>query len=423
MKRFCALILMAATSYNCEPVSSEIGADFFTDGVLDLTYIDSATVNLSTIRLEDLVTSNATRMLVGSHRDTDLGIISATPFFQVSPESQVNFEDQNVVYDYLSLVLPLDHYSYYDTLSPLTLSVHRVTDEIETDNGYVYNHTTFPIEEESLGSVTFKPRPHGDSIEIKLSDVLGQEIFQKAITGSEELTSGNFLKYIRGFAVVADTSMSACILGVTTNPKLKLHYIDKSTTPAEEKSAEFQTSSHLFFTHISTNRKNTALEIMPSASGRLSSMLTNDRAYIQAGAGLALRIDLPYLHILKQLPNFYPTRAILEIYPTKKLVDVSSQLPSELHVFQADKRNSIYKSLETTALLVEDTDLGRDTHYTFDATAFVNEQMALQLANENALIFTTDNTTYPVSAERLYAAATSHEYKTRLRIYFATVNQ
>ena len=409
---------------SCEPESPEIGSDFFTDGVLDFTYVDSATVNLSTIQIDEMITSSASRMLVGTHRDERLGQVTAAPYFQVTSTGEVNFEDRNFAYDHLSLVLPLDHYSYYDTLLPLTLNVHRVTEDITTENGYLYNSTTFQIENESLGSITLRPRPKYDSIEIQLSDVLGQEIFQKAMSGNEDLTTANFSKYIRGVAVLPDTSSSACIVGLKTTPSLRVHYYDKSTTPITKKWLTFnvQPSSSLYFTNIRCDRKNTSLEMMPSPKDRLSSRQTNGSAYIQAGAGLALRVDLPYLRTLKQLDNFFIGRAILEIYPIRKSSNASTRLPTQLKVFKADKRNGIYEAVETMATLIEDIDLGRDTYYTFDATEFVKGQMELQSLNENALIFTTDSDTYPVSAERIYAAAPGYEYKTRLRIYFATVN-
>jgi hypothetical protein len=185
---------------------------------------------------------------------------------------------------------------------------------------------------------------------------------------------------------------------------------------------DVQSNASLFFTNVSCDRKNTALETMPSEKDRLSSIQTNDRAYVQAGAGLALRVDLPFLRMLKQIENFYVGRALLEIYPIRKSFNGSTRLPDQLKVFKADKRNNIYEEVENVATLVEDIELGRDTYYVFDATEFVKVQMELQSLNENALIFTTDKTTYPVSAERICAAAPGYEYKTRLRIYFATVN-
>jgi hypothetical protein len=424
MTRFFGILVGILMIYSCETESPEIGSDFFTNEVLDFTYIDSATVNLSTIQLAEMVTSTSSRMLVGTHRDERLGQITATPYFQVTATGEIDFEDKNFAYDHLSIVFPLDHYSYYDTLLPLTLNVHRVAEDITTEKGYCYNSSSFRVEDKSLGSITFKPRPSYDSIEMKLSDALGEEIFQKAMTGSEQLTNANFSKYIRGFAVVPDTSSSGCIVGLTTNPSLRLHYYDKTTTPVTKKYLVFnvQSAARLYFTNISCDRKNTALEAMPSEKERLSAKETNGAAYIQAGAGLSLRVDLPYLRAFKQIDNFYVGRAVLEICPVRKSSTQSTRLPQQLKVFKADKRNSIYEEIESTASLVEDIELGRDTYYRFDATEFVKVQMELQSLNENALIFTTDKSTYPVSAERIYAGAPGYEYKTRLRIYFATVN-
>ena len=424
MKRILGIITVSVMVWSCEPESPEIGSDFFTNGMLDFTYIDSATVHLSTIQLDEMITSSGSRMLVGTHRDEQLGQITAIPYFQVHTTDAVNFEDQNFVYDHLSLVLPLDHYSYYDTLLTLSLNVHRVTENIVSENGSFDNSASFQMENKSIGSVTLKPRPNYDSIEVKLSDTLGHEIFEKAMSGGEELTPANFSKYIRGFAVVPDTSVSSCVVGLSPNPSLRLHYYDKTTTPISKKYLAFnvQSSSPLFFTNITCNRKNTSLEIMPPPKERLSAKQTNGISYIQAGAGLSLRIDLPYLRTLKQIDNFYVARAVLEIYPVRKSFTLSTSLPQQLKAFKANRRNAIYEEVENDATLVEDIELGRDTYYRFDATEFVKAQMELPTTNENALIFTTDKVTYPVSAERIYAAAPGYEYKTRLRIYFATVN-
>jgi hypothetical protein len=257
-----------------------------------------------------------------------------------------------------------------------------------------------------------------------LSDSLGKEIFQKAKEGGSELTDANFLEFIPGLAVLPDTSYSSSIVGLATNPTLKLHYIDHGTTPPHSRSSNFavNTSSNLYFTNITCERKNTSLKAIPSSEDRVSSNITNDEAYLQAGAGLAMRVDMPYLRELKQLQNFYVTQAVLEIFPVRKSSLEGAVLPRQLQAFKVDRRNSVYQEIETAAVLIEDLDLERSTYYTLDVTEFVKDQMELQMFNENALMFTTSSDTYPVSADRIYASAPSYEYKTRLRIYFATVN-
>jgi hypothetical protein len=417
--------LAATLICSCESESPEIGSDFFSDGAMDFSYIDTATIKLSTIQFEKLQTGNSTRLLVGSYNDEKLGKVTAVPYFQLTPSETIDLQEENVTYDYISLILPYDTYSYYDTTTLMRLNVFKVTEEMETDEGYLYNTTKFNTELEPLGSLEFRPRPHQDSIEIRLSDVLGQEIFLKAKEGSDDLSSANFLEYLPGLAVVPDTTQSSCIIGLGTNAKIKLYYLDKDEIPVTQKSSSFEvtaSSTNLFHTHTLTNRRSTKLKDALEPKERLSSSLTDDQAYIQAGSGLALRIDIPYLRELKQLENFYVTQAILEIYPIRKSSSERMPLPNQLKVFKADKRNEIYTEIETLIDLIEDVDLDRSTRYAMDVTEFVKEQMALQILNENALLFTTPSDTYPVSAERVYIGAPSYEYKTNLRIYFATVN-
>lgn len=410
---------------SCESESPEIGSDFFSDGALDFSYIDTATIKLSTIQFEELKTGNSSRLLAGTYVDEKLGKITAVPYFQLTPAETIDLQDENVTYDYISLILPYDTYSYYDTATLMTLKVFKVTEEMQTDDGYLYNTTKFSTALEPLGSLEFRPRPHQDSIEIRLSDVLGQEIFLKAKEGSDDLSSANFLEYLPGLAVMPDTTQSSCIIGIGTNAKIKLYYLDKDEIPVTQKSSSFEvkaSSTNFFHTHIVTNRKSTNLKDILEPSERLSSGITEGQAYIQGGSGLALRVDMPYLRELKRLENFYVTQAILEIYPIRKSSRQGTPLPNQLKVFKADKRNEIYTEIEDPINLNEDVDLDRSTRYTMDVTEFVKEQMELQILNENALLFTTPSDTYPVSADRIYISAPSYEYKTNLRIYFATVN-
>jgi hypothetical protein len=427
---YCMRLIFLAALINilicsCESESPEIGSDFFSDGALDFSYIDTATIKLSTIQFEELKTGNLSRLLAGNYVDEKLGKITAVPYFQLTPAETIDLQDENVTYDYISLILPYDTYSYYDTATLMTLKVYKVTEEMQTDDGYLYNTTKFSTELEPIGSLEFRPRPHQDSIEIRLSDVLGQEIFLKAKEGSDDLTSANFLEYLPGLAVMPDTTQSSCIIGIGTNAKIKLYYLDKDEIPVTQKSSSFEvkaSSTNFFHTHIVTNRKSTNLKDILEPSERLSSDLTESQAYIQGGSGLALRVDMPYLRELKRLENFYVTQAILEIYPIRKSSRQGTPLPNQLKVFKADKRNEIYTEIEDLINLNEDVDLDRSTRYAMDVTEFVKEQMELQILNENALLFTTASDTYPVSADRIYISAPSYEYKTNLRIYFATVN-
>ena len=104
-------VLTVLTMASCGVDSSEIGTDFFNEGALDFSYIDSSSVKLSTIRLDNLTSAGGARILLGSHVDEKLGRITASSYFQVVPaSSNMNLEDEDVSYEYIALVLKYDHY-------------------------------------------------------------------------------------------------------------------------------------------------------------------------------------------------------------------------------------------------------------------------------------------------------------------------
>jgi hypothetical protein len=412
--------------FSCGVSSSEMGLDFFKEGSLDVSFIDSATVKLSTIKFDSLITNGSKRMLAGSYLDSRLGRITATPYLQVGLPGVVNLVDANISFDYLALVLKYDGYSYYDTSSLLTLNAHFVEQTIAPVTGTdLYNTSHFTFDHNVAGSVSAAPRPHRkDSLEIKLPGSYGQAFFEKAKAGDVIFSSQEkFLKYLKGFVLVPDTTSSSCMVGISTGSALRLYYLDKNEIPVKRKYISFPISTSNFSTRIVTNREGSALKKLTSYKTRIPASLTNNEAYIQGGAGLAVRVDIPYLRDLKQLTNFYITQAVLDIYPVKKSYNSVTALPKNLSVYTVNKQNAFYSTTASGATLLEDTDLQRDTHYSINVTTFVKGQMDMEQLNENALLFILDNTAFRLGTDRIYFATPSYEYKTKLRIYYATINE
>lgn len=427
MYRKISLFLLLAL-YSCSDSPSEIGADFFQDGVLDVSIVDSVSVDLSTITFENIITSNATRILAGHHEDAKLGKLTANPFFRVSVNGTSSLDESNTSYNYLALILKYDGYSFYDTLITNTYRVYRVADEIETENGYLYNTDTFSTDAEPLGTISFSPRPHrDDSLEIRLSDTLGKDLFLKAQGGGTALTDvTEFYKYLPGISVMPDTGENGCIIGFALASELRLYYTDKSITPSEEKYLSFPISSsasaNTYFTRITADRTNTELTGLTSSETRLPSSETSDQSYCQSGTGLTIRVDFPYLKDLNQFRNFYINKAILEIYPVKRSYDELMPLPEYLQVYKINKRNEAYEEFSNSVVLIEDTDLGRDSYYYLDVTDFINEQLTIQEFNENGLMLWTGSENLGSTIDRLYLSAQTREYNTRLKIYYVTIN-
>jgi hypothetical protein len=415
-------ILLLLVSCNSEP--SRIGGDFFKDGLLDISVIDSSTVKLSTVRFDSLITNGGSRIILGTYDDEKLGRLSASGYFQPSLAGVDALGEANIVFDHLSVILKYDTYSYADTTVSLTLKAYQLKESIQLfDAQFLYNTTRLSAHITPLGSVSFMPRPNsGDSLELKLDKTFGDAFFLKAKKGDSEFTSDSkFASYIRGFLLAPDSSVSASVVGFTSNVELRLYYLDKNEIPTRLKYISFKAANTYSATHIHTNRSQTKLQLLPSYKSKLSASVTDNQSYLQAGAGLALRVDIPYLRDLNQLSNFYMTRAVLELQPVRKSYADFTPLPEKLKIHFVNYRNVSYGEYSSDASIREDLALGRDTYYEVDATAFVKAQMENEALNENALLFFLSDEDFRFGAERIYFSGPSYTYNTRLKIFFATI--
>jgi hypothetical protein len=98
-----------------------------------------------------------------------------------------------------------------------------------------------------------------------------------------------------------------------------------------------------------------------------------------------------------------------------------SPLYPKLLAFRVDESNEVYNTTSFAAALRTDYSLSRDTYYEMDITTFVKEQMDLVSVNENGLIFIFSET--ELNAGRLCVASPSNLYTTKLKIYYATINE
>jgi hypothetical protein len=421
---FVVLLLVS-----CGTDSSEIGSGFFNGGNLDFSFIDTVSVKLSTIKYEDIVTLSSKRLLVGHHDDEKLGSITAATYFQVATPSVSTLSKLATSFNYLQLVLKYDKYHFYDTTAMHRFKVYRVTEEIEVDkDGYLYNHSTFAVAPDSLGAASFRARPNrDDSVTIQLDPALGMELYNKLVAGSTDLTDlTQFQRYLRGIAVFPDTTINGSILGFKPTAEIRLYYLDKSVTPSDDKkyvSFPVTTTNCLYFNHIATDTRGTKLQDkLPKNESVLSSDLTDNESYIQAGTGYAVRVDLPYIKNLSDVPNFYINSAILEVFPTHKSYDLVTPLPN-LIVYPIYQSNMRASTSAGTPRLLQEANIPQDQFYQLDVTAFITQQFGLDPDSQQALLFLLDDTQqsqeFQASLSRVYMGAA----RTRLKIYYATIKE
>lgn len=408
---------------------SEIGSNFFNEGSLNLVYHDTITVRASTVLMDSLVTSTATRLLVGHHLDGDLGALTCDAYFNLGPDDASTLEDVNTTYSRISLVLSYDNYSYYDTAATQIFLVHRLTEAIEaSDDGNLYNTSTISYEANPLGKLSFIAYPNRvDSIEIPLTDELGIQFYELSKNSSTQiLNSAEFQELLPGIVVKADASVNGPILGFSTNAELRLYYFDNRILPAEEKYLSFSTEGSAaatkYFNSIRGDRSNTLLTHLETRRHPVASDITNDRFYLQGGCGLVLRIELPYIRsILQDNENLILSAAYLKIKPIDNSNRINCTLPSELKVYNVNGKNEILSEYGSAQLIV-DKYPGHDSYYSLDIKTHVKQQIAIDEFNSYALLLQISDEELASSVTRLYAGNQQSDNELEIALHVVTVD-
>lgn len=435
------MLFLTVTMISCGTDSDAgdfvVGSDYLAVGN-KVILIDTLTVDMSTINFDSLVTSNQSRILIGNYEDPIYGKIKSNSYFQLAAESYAlkssgsDTETTNYVFDSISMILKYDNYYYGDTTKVQTFDIHRLTQKVKPniEDKSFYNNSTLTYSNESLGTISYKPRPVGkDSINIKMSSTFGAALFQKL--KKKEITDfDSFNEYLNGLVLVPSTSNSSSVTGFhVTTSKVRMYY-SKYQADTEEvpfvidftiKDATKQ------FNAISSDKTGTLLENLPASTGTLSSSLTNRQGFIQSGAGVACRIDFPNI---KQLKFISAKGAIVDaqmlIKPVNNTYSEKYPLADSLKVYVADNLNRISASLVNAAgtavfgtLNKKSDEFNENIGYTIPIGAFLQKELTKTSASRSSLILTLPGISKSVN--RVVLGDQKHlNNKIQIKIYYIT---
>ncbi|MBF4518505.1 DUF4270 family protein [Flavobacterium sp. ANB] len=397
--------------------------------------IDTVTVDLSTINFDSLVTSNQSRILVGNYEDPIFGKIKSESYFRLS-SSNYNLinngsdtEAVNYVFDSISMILRYDNYHYGDTTKVQTFDIHRVLQTIKpkTDDVSFYNNSTLTYGSESLGSISYKPRPvEKDSINIKMDPVFGEALFQK-IKKKEVTDLDSFTEYLKGLVLVPSTSNSSSVIGFNTSTSVVRMYYSKYQGE-DEKSYFIEFSigdATKQFNSISSDKTGTLIQNLPISSSKLSSSLTNRQGFIQSGAGVACRIDFPNIKQLRYIADKGTiVDAELILKPVTNTFSKEYPLADSLSIYVADNLNRISSVLLNSAgatvygRLNQKTDeFNENIGYSISVGGFLQKEVTKQSDSRSSLILTLPGISKSVN--RIVLGDQKHlNNKIQLKIYY-----
>jgi hypothetical protein len=436
--RFFFLVLFTACIgflfSSCNSENTFIIGEDFVESSTNMTIVDTLTVEMSTVVQDSVPTSKSGAMLIGNYDDTLFGNSDCSGFFQLGlPESIALYEDD--IYDSICLIIHYSGYFYGDTNKMMQINVHRVTEDIKVhENGYLYNTSNFGYEADPLGSIYFRPMPgiadssKADSVQIKLSDAFGLELFSKFVNGSSDVQSdNNFLTYFKGIALLPDKSIRSAIIGFRTAPeylKMRLftHRVDQTSVSS---TYDFpMVYDRTQFNHIDYDLSHTLLHYTQDEKTSIPSAALGNKAFVQGYKKIMTKMRFPSMPDLLLNERGIIMKAELIFEPVKGSYK-NFGLPGFVILYETNFRNQpinlVYNNAGTltTANLAVDNEYHENTNYTFDITDFITNEIADNYFDtERGLMISLYNTKYQLNFERIVIETKSPAPK--LKLYYLT---
>jgi hypothetical protein len=338
------------------------------------------------------------------------------------------------------------------------MNVHRLTQAFRDDETYFINEA-LTYNNTAVGSITFTPQPNTTYrsttdttqrlpvlVRIKLTGTFANEVLQ---TLAQTTSRDAFISTINGLALVpangSDPQGSLVgFLPISTNTNLMLYYKSKKNIA--------KTTTLLFtdryYNQIEANRAGTVLASLNTNASSLSSTNAGNRTYLQAGAGLVTKIELPYIANLRQ--NIPGTDKNLAVNKAELIIPVlessvltkqdSALLPSVISVVEATVSNRIALNQGIpSALLAEGSTApatlqyrGKKGGYVYvvNITSYMqnllynrkaNNGLILLPSNISSTLSTPTNMAQTVNRAILEAnQSPSAERRIRLRLFYST---
>ncbi|OEK03963.1 DUF4270 family protein [Roseivirga misakiensis] len=403
-------------------ITDESSFDFF--------FIDTLSLDMSTIHIDSIVTGDANSLLLGRYENPVLGTINANPFFQLSLGLTPTF-DADDTFDSLGIIL-YPYRNTYGTGETQEVSVFRINESFEPPEDFFYQFDALSLDSQPIAQfVLDKNEDETDSIFIKLPNSLGEEIFQKVIDGDEELQSDDdFREFLGGFAfqVNDNSDFVSTIPFDSANLKMALYYRRPAEDDVQELTYTFPANeSAERFNQISGTDPDDLLQEIIDLN-EISTSKTADMGFIQGVSSLATKISVPHIaQIEEAFDVFAINNAVLEVTIFDKTANDDTPFPAQLSLHYLSKFENIDQAISSpiegrtiTASLISDDELEQVAKYEFAVGAYVENLINTQGLDEESFYLTIPSTEINTNIRTVAIDATQLE--TKLKIYISKYN-
>jgi len=392
-------MLLSAFFFSCEdPINIAVDTPS-TGGQFSTTFTDTLTVSKATVMLDSIVTSLQSGAIFGRYKDPVFGDVSATMYTQLTlpydattgayaPLVFPSADSAKAVYDSMYVYLVHNGFSYGDSTRPITLNIHRLTEDFVknkkyvNDNSLAYNPT--PLASQVLTYKDFKraiSSTRDSLITFKMPNELGNELF--AIVGKDAARDiDKFTAAVKGFAFTVNQDAQA-MYGLTLSTSSSyslLYYHAQDDTVGKALALTFLGER---FSEIKGNRQGTVLQDLKQL-GAIPATLTGNKTYIQTGVGITTKVSFPTLADLLKVGsnNVAINKAELIIEPDLDFVSGSYRPPIQIALVEIGTDNRLKKTNNVEDYVALDVASGvqyvsdystTNNNYKFNFTSYIQD--------------------------------------------------
>lgn len=388
-----------------DSATSEVGVSFQ----------DSFTVHTASTQLTDLPSAATGTVLIGKATLPQIGSVRATSYFRIGFPSFANDIPETAQFDSLNIILKPNARRYYfgDSTKTQTLYVHQLNEDlalktlttglqnkalpIYVTGPSLFTDQTFSYNSTPLGSKSFNPRIKTmDTLAIRLSDQVGQNLFGLIKTGDPRVSSNeNFANYFKGLALVPDASNTVAI-GFSDTVDVKINYSYVGNDGFKKTGAKVLSlmDPNYQYNQIGYDRTGTAFaSLAPGKAVKTSA--TGGLTYVQAGTGVVAKLNIPSLKEFLQDENMSINKAELVI-ETSSTGEGMYAIPGSLMLFVANDDGvptsfiaSPYASGIQQAAYVMGSEVGHNGTYTFNMIVYLKNLKSSGLYDHTSLYLST----------------------------------
>jgi hypothetical protein len=458
--RFVVFLVIVSIALACEDPNTLAVSRVFSGNNLQTIYSDTFSVFTSTVQLDSFISSGTGTILLGRYRDDRLGLVSASSYFQICYSGSFT-QAYTSVFDSAVVVFPYNHLVTGDTTKLMTIKGYEVKETLQLrtppigsgiklsylNSGYgLYSNSTFAYSADPIFSGTVKLFPHTDTLSIRVPDSFGRKWFLMAKHDSANHYFDNPTRFVnsffQGLYVEADASTEACVAGFvvndnsnnsssssnkkTRNFKLRFYYKVLSNGFLRQTHQDFVVYNPILqYNNIQYDRSGTKLSSL-QPNGGISSRLTDEASYVQAGTGLATKLDFPSVKaFFYNNPAVTLNAAYLYVYPEAGSYPRNTLPPKTLQLYTTDASNIPLVPLPSggSSTITYDLQYGLNTQYTFDLFTYLYGQTKASQNLVTPLLLTAGGS-LGTNAQRLYLGDRVHpNTKIQLKLFYSNAQK